>query len=576
MCHTLATLTRQLCTEYIDPTTTEPILSSRLIPLDKGNSEVRTIGVGEVIRRIIGKCVTKVSRQDIQESSGSLHVCAGYKSGSEAAVHAMHSLFQHEESDAVLLEDASNAFNSLNRAAALHNIRVLYPALATFAINTHRAPARLFAMSMHALSLQPLISHLQAVSQAKQCWFADDATGCGSLQDIRLWWDELIVAGSDLGYYPNAGKCWHVLKADKEETAKSIFEGTAMNITTERRKHLGAALGSRSYLEQYINGKVKEWVEQVTQLSEFALSQPQASYAAFTVGLKHRWAYFLRTLPYIEDLLAPLEVAITDALIPSITGHNCTQVERELLALPVRMGGMGLTNPSQVVALECVASTKISGPLAQQIKSQTHEPPDDNAINAVQREMRQVKNQYLKERIEEVKCSISGKTLRAVDLATQKGASSWLTVLPIRDMDFDLNKSEFRDAVKLRYQWEVPDTPSVCVFGDMFSVDHAMICKRGRFVNQRHNELRDLEAELLSMVCKDVEVEPVLQDIAGEELEPTPSRMRGWIGDSGRGRGRPFLILGFATRMLTPIETWIQTRYSGNMKQRRSASTPVE
>ena len=54
-----------------------------------------------------------------------------------------------------------------------------------------------------------------------------------------------------------------------------------------------------------------------------------------------------------------------------------------------------------------------------------------------------------------------------MNLATQKGASSWLTVLPIRDMDFNLNKSEFRDAVKLRYDWEVPDTPSVCVCGDI-------------------------------------------------------------------------------------------------------------
>ena len=260
-------------------------------------------------------------------------------------------------------------------------------------------------------------------------------------------------------------------------------------------------------------------MEQVTKLVEFALSQPQASYAAFTFGLKHRSTYFLRTLPDIEDLLAPLERAITDTLIPSITGHNSTQVaiERKLLALPVRMGGMGLANPSQVAALEYVASTNISGLLAQQIKSQTHEPPDDNVIGAVQREMRQVKNQYLKERLEEVKCSISGKALRAVDLATQKGASSWLTVLPIRDVDFDLNKSEFRDAVKLRYDCEVPDTPSVCVCGDMFSVDHAIICKRGGFVIQRHNELRDLEAELLSMVCIDVEVEPVLQDITGED-----------------------------------------------------------
>ena len=44
-----------------------------------------------------------------------------------------------------------------------------------------------------------------------------------------------------------------------------------------------------------------------------------------------------------------------------------------------------------------------------------------------------MKNQYLKETFDEVKSSISGKTLRAVDLAIQKGACSWLTVLPIRD-----------------------------------------------------------------------------------------------------------------------------------------------
>ncbi len=34
----------------------------------------------------------------------------------------------------------------------------------------------------------------------------------------------------------------------------------------------------------------------------------------------------------------------------------------------------------------------------------------------------------------------------------------------------------------------------------------------------RHNELRDLEAELLNIVCNDVQVEPVLQDISEEQL----------------------------------------------------------
>ena len=40
-----------------------------------------------------------------------------------------------------------------------------------------------------------------------------------------------------------------------------------------------------------------------------------------------------------------------------------------------------------------------------------------------------------------------------------------------------------------------------------------MICKLGDFITQRHNELIDVETEFLSMVCSDVEIEPVLQDI---------------------------------------------------------------
>ena len=80
-------------------------------------------------------------------------------------------------------------------------------------------------------------------------------------------------------------------------------------------------------------------------------------------------------------------------------------------------------------------------------------------------------------------------------------------------MNFALTKSEFQDDVKLGYDWEVPDMPSVCVCGDIFNFDHAMICKCGGFTTQRNNELRDLEAELLRMVRNGVETEPVLQDL---------------------------------------------------------------
>ena len=49
-----------------------------------------------------------------------------------------------KNADAVLLIDASNAFNSLNRASALHNVAVLCPTLAIYVTNTYRAPARHF------------------------------------------------------------------------------------------------------------------------------------------------------------------------------------------------------------------------------------------------------------------------------------------------------------------------------------------------------------------------------------------------------------------------------------------------
>ena len=80
-------------------------------------------------------------------------------------------------------------------------------------------------------------------------------------------------------------------------------------------------------------------------------------------------------------------------------------------------------------------------------------------------------------------------------------------------MGFSLNKGEFRDVLKLRYDWEIADKPSICVCGDAFNVDHAMVCRRGGFIIQRHNELRDLEADMLSMVCNDIEIEPILQEL---------------------------------------------------------------
>ena len=224
----------------------------------------------------------------------------------------------------------------------------------------------------------------------------------------------------------------------------------------------------------------------------------------------------------IEELLEPLEHAISDNLIPSITGHTCTTSERELLALPVRKGGLGLENAAERAGFEHAMSLEVTAPLIAQIVSQAHEPPppDDALIRSLQLTTRRERERdvRLDNKLEDLRNSLPEKTKRAVDLAAEKGASSWLTVTPVKEMDLNLNKREFKDAVHLRYDWEISGVPNVCVCGEPFNVDDAMISTRRGFIIQRHNELRDLEAQMLNPVCHDVEIEPVLHKITSESL----------------------------------------------------------
>ena len=114
----------------------EAYVACRLIPLDK-KPGVRPIGVGEVLRRLIGKSIISVIKPEILESAGSLQLCAGLPGGCEAAAHAMTTIFEEEGTDASLLVDATNAFNSLNRKVLLHNIRYICPAMSTYIRNCY-------------------------------------------------------------------------------------------------------------------------------------------------------------------------------------------------------------------------------------------------------------------------------------------------------------------------------------------------------------------------------------------------------------------------------------------------------
>ena len=105
---------------------------------------VRPIGVGEVSRCIICNAITlRVIGSDVQETVGSRQLCAGELAGCEAAVHAIRSMISEPQCEGLLLVNASNGFNRLNRQLALINISLLCPALSRILINTYRSEIEL-------------------------------------------------------------------------------------------------------------------------------------------------------------------------------------------------------------------------------------------------------------------------------------------------------------------------------------------------------------------------------------------------------------------------------------------------
>ena len=106
-----------------------------------------------------------------------------------------------------------------------------------------------------------------------------------------------------------------------------------------------------------------------------------------------------------------------------------------------------------------------------------------------------------------------------VEVAGEKGVSSWLTSPPTtHQKDTILNKREFRDGLALRYGLSPDDTPSNCVCGSGFAIAHMQTCPTGGYPTARHNQIRDFLCEVLTGVLQDVEWEPALLPLSGEDL----------------------------------------------------------
>ena len=93
-------------------------------------------------------------------------------------------------------------------------------------------------------------------THVKQVWLADDATGVGRIASLKVWWDILIDEGRKLGYFVNEKKSWLIVKnEDSFQKALDIFKDSDIKFTLEGKRHLGAAIGSDEFKNNYMKEK---------------------------------------------------------------------------------------------------------------------------------------------------------------------------------------------------------------------------------------------------------------------------------------------------------------------------------
>jgi len=150
---------------------------------------------------------------------GTLQTCAGLESGIDAAIHAVRKSFEEDNSECLLLVDAENAFNKLNRKVSLEKHQKTVSPIYTYLHNNYNTPSMLYlengnhmlsqegvtqgdnaAVAMYALSTRPLVRALSsetANDEVKQVWYADDSSALGSLAGVKKWWEYLQANGPD-------------------------------------------------------------------------------------------------------------------------------------------------------------------------------------------------------------------------------------------------------------------------------------------------------------------------------------------------------------------------------------------
>ena len=506
-----------------------------LLGTRKKSGGLRPIAVGEVLRRLVSKCLVQSFHQLAANHLSPHQLGVGIPNGAEAIVHAVRSVLQcdslPDSNKYVLQLDFSNAFNTISRNHMFTSVRSHLPSISSWLELCYRSSPFLhfgdhiilskcgvqqgdplgplgFAMALHPLIEQVKDEVPELVLNA---WYLDDGTLCGTLDDLTHALDIIESVGPSYGLSLNRSKCLLYCP-----TESSITLRPDIPITHNGFSLLGAPIGPPEFCNQYIIDKGEQALALVPLLSSL-----QDSQMAITL-LRSCWSfgkmsYLLRSTPslYISEALSTFDRKVQEAFV-ALLGTPVSPWCWLKATLPVSMGGLNLRCTSLHSPAAYISSvTSCAGMVSDIVNSPSaisllpslapytqlvalHAEKDhwlsiaDIDVPVTQRALSTAINQASLRRLID---SAPDSRSRALALSSSiQHAGDWLSVIPSRALGLHMLDQEFRACLHywlgIRLFSEGPCAQCsrhIDPFGD-----HHLSCLGHGEKITRHNTLRDV------------------------------------------------------------------------------------
>ena len=496
-----------------------------MVALSKKGGGVRPIAVGNVWRRLASKCAISSVLDQIKPMLYPLQLGVGVHGGAEAAIHSVRRLIHNLPINWCFLKiDFQNAFNTIRRDAMLEAVKQHCPGIYNYCLTAYGQTTSLSYQNhmidscegvqqgdplgplLFAITIHPLLTQMSSVFK---CGYLDDISMSSDIDALTADFAALKYEASLLGLLLNTKKC-EIFANDPTFVQNHLALAEVPCKPLSSLSFLGAPIMPGITVQNFLQARLEELIYALNRSSELTLHDSlsiirQALYVP-------KLMYCLRT-SQIDDvlLLHEFDANLRNSL-SSICNIEISDAGWLQAQLPVRHGGLGLSNVVQLAPLAYQSSAAATFDLQMALLSEFYRsqgslvPPTTPEFFSQQRSLDALFQNSYQSLVSNCDSPFDKARLLAV---TSQASCGWLRTWPNTSLGTRLDDETVRTSLALRLGLRVHKEYR-CKCGELASERgyHGLACRLGGSRQLRHSVVNDYICRLFSKASVPVAKEP--------------------------------------------------------------------